>query len=211
VPEKIDGMPAALSHAVMSYAALARRLRELPPSCGPARLVAVDGPAGSGKTTFAVRLARAVRAPVIHSDDFPVPWDGPPDSWFGPLDEQVLTPLRSGAAGGYRRFDWVRGEFGERVEVPPAPLLLIEGVAAARRPSAPLLAFTIWVEAPAPLRLRRGLARDGAAYEHEWRTWLRSEKQWFTRDDTRARADLLVDGAPSTPHNADTEFVTTSP
>lgn len=41
-------------------AALAARLRGLPPSCGPVRLVAVDGHAGSGKSTFAGRLAAAL-------------------------------------------------------------------------------------------------------------------------------------------------------
>ncbi len=49
---------------------LASRLRRLPPSCGPVRLVGVDGHAGSGKTTFAGRLATALgRAPVLHLAD----------------------------------------------------------------------------------------------------------------------------------------------
>ena len=42
----------------------------LPPSCGPVRLIAVDGHAGSGKSTFAGRLAEALGgAPVVHTDD----------------------------------------------------------------------------------------------------------------------------------------------
>jgi uridine kinase len=193
----------------LSYIGLARRLRGLPPSCGPVRLVAVDGPAGSGKTTFAGRLGQAAGAQVIHSDDFPVAWDGPPDSWFPMLDDQVLRPLSGGAAGAYRRFDWVRGTFAERVEVPPAPVLVIEGVGAARRASADLIAFTIWVEAPEPLRLRRGLSRDGAAYERQWRTWMRTEEEWFARDDSRRRADLRVDVAALFPRHDGAEFVVT--
>jgi hypothetical protein len=194
--------------SILSYANLARQLKRLPPSCGPTRLVAVDGPAGSGKTTFAARLASAAEAQVIHSDDFPVPWDGPPDAWFGPMEDAVLTPLAKGVAGRYRRYDWQREEYFGWVEVPPAPLLLLEGVGAGRRASAHLLTYLIWVEAPRPDRLLRGLDRDGVAHREDWDVWMRGEDSWFANDDTPARATLRIDGAPSLPHTPQTEFVT---
>ena len=49
---------------------LSSRIRRLAPSCGPVRLVGVDGHAGSGKSTFAGRLAEALDgAPVLRLDD----------------------------------------------------------------------------------------------------------------------------------------------
>ena len=87
------------------------------------------------------------------------------------------------------------------------PVLLVEGVGAARRATADLLAFTIWVEAPDELRLRRGLARDGAHLREQWEGWMRAEREWFERDGTAARADLRVDGAPSLPHDPAAKFV----
>ncbi|GAA3159667.1 4-amino-4-deoxychorismate synthase [Planomonospora alba] len=179
--------------AVISFPGLAATIRELAPSCGPVRIVAVDGPGGSGKTTFAGRLARALGCQVVHSDDFPVPWDEPPEAWFTHVEDQVLGPLAAGEPGRYRRYDWVRGVFAERVEVPVAPVLLLEGVSTARR-TAPV-SYVVWVEAPRELRLARALARDGAALAPQWRTWMRAEDEWFATDGTRARADLLVDGA----------------
>lgn len=78
----------------MTYAELAERLLALPPSCGPARVVAIDGPSGAGKSTFAGRLAGALGgAPLVRSDDFRVPWDADPLTWWRPLAETVLTPL----------------------------------------------------------------------------------------------------------------------
>jgi hypothetical protein len=59
-----------------------------------------------------------------------------------------------------------------------------------------------WVEAPADLRLRRGLERDGAAMADHWRQWAVDEQALFRREATAERADLLVDGtgvAPPTP------------
>ncbi|MGV9778323.1 uridine kinase family protein [Streptosporangium sp. NPDC003464] len=179
--------------SIVSFEDLAGAVRGLPPSCGPVRVVAVDGPGGSGKTTFAGRLARALGAQVIHSDDFPVPWDEPPVTWFRQVEEQVLGPLAAGRPGGYRRYDWAAGTFTDWVDVPVAPVLLLEGVSTARR-TAPA-AFTVWVEAPAELRLARALARDGASYAPQWREWMRAEEEWFAADGTRSRADLLLDGA----------------
>jgi uridine kinase len=179
--------------ATVSFPELAGKIRELPPSCGPIRVVAVDGPGGSGKTTFAGRLARELDAQVIHSDDFPVPWDEPPAAWFGRVEDQVLGPLATGGPGRYQRYDWVRDTFEDWVDVPVAPVLLLEGVSTARR-TAPV-AFAIWVEAPRDLRLARVLSRDGACLAPQWQDWMRAEDAWFTADGTRAHADLLLDGA----------------
>ncbi|MGW0805517.1 uridine kinase family protein [Nonomuraea sp. NPDC002799] len=170
-------------------------IRRLPPSCGPVRLVAVDGPAGAGKTTYAMGLAAELDCQVIHSDDFPVPWDEGPQGWFHALESQVLQPLRRGLPGGFRRYDWVRGAYKERVEVPVAPVLVIEGVGTARVSIADLLAYTVWVEAPEAVRLARVLERDGAALEPRWREWFAAERAWFAADRTRERACLIVETA----------------
>jgi uridine kinase len=190
----------------MTYPGLAARIRRLPPSCGQARVVAVDGPGGSGKTTFADRLTKVLDAQVIHSDDFPVPWEEGPADWFSLVEKQVLTPLSRGEPGRFQRYDWVAESFAEWVNVPRAPVVILEGVSTARR-SAPL-AFRIWVEAPRLLRLARGIERDGDVYEDQWHTWTRKEDEWFAADGTRAGADLLVDGNPLVPHDPLTEFVT---
>ncbi|MEU1878409.1 AAA family ATPase [Streptosporangium sp. NPDC020072] len=178
---------------IVSFERLADTVLRLPPSCGPVRLVTVDGPAGSGKTTFARRLGAALGAQVVSSDDFPVPWDEVPREWFRLVEEQVLGPLAAGEPGGYRRFDWAGGGYAERVEVPVAPALVLEGVSTARR-TAPA-ALAVWVCASAEVRRARVLARDGAHLAEQWRRWWRAEETWFAADDTRARADLLVDGA----------------
>ncbi len=47
-----------------------------PPTLGAGRLVCVDGPAGSGKTSLADAVARRTAAQVVHMDDLYGGWDG---------------------------------------------------------------------------------------------------------------------------------------
>ena len=50
---------------VVRYLDLAEWIRVRSPRAGPSRIVAIDGPAGSGKSVFAARLAHVLTAPVI--------------------------------------------------------------------------------------------------------------------------------------------------
>jgi uridine kinase len=179
--------------AFADQAALAARLRALAPSCGPVRVVAVDGPSAAGKSTFATELAAALGgAPVVRSDDFPVPWDGDPLAWWPPLTAQVLIPLAAGRTGRFRRYDWRRGAYAEELQVPPAPVVVIEGVGAARG-EAPA-AFRIWVEAPHDVRRRRAAERGDDL--GVWERWATTEAKHFAADRTRDRIDLVRDGNP---------------
>jgi hypothetical protein len=54
--------PAGTGRRVERYADLAAEIWRRPPRLGTVRLVAVDGPTGSGKTSFAARLAQALGA-----------------------------------------------------------------------------------------------------------------------------------------------------
>ncbi|WP_028568914.1 uridine kinase [Salinispora tropica] len=195
--------------AVMeSYALLAERVCAAPARLGKTRLVAVDGPSGAGKSWFTARLADALaagpgcpRPVVIHTDDLLDGWADQLTFWPR-LEEWVLAPVRAGRAGEYRRYSWVRRSFLPRpVPVPVSPVLLLEGVSAARGAAAPELSLAVFVTAPARLRLTRAVARDGPGILPELRRWHAGERAHFATDGTRDRADLVVDGAPVLPHD----------
>jgi uridine kinase len=181
-------------------AALAARLRALPPSCGPVRLVAVDGHAGSGKTTFAAALAHSLGdAPVLHLDDLAT--HDQLFDWTARLDAEVLDPLSRGATARHRVYDWTTRRFAGTREIPPAPVVLIEGVGSGRRALRPRLAQLIWMDLPAAVARARGEARDGPELAAFWRTWAGAEAAHFAADPSRPSADVLVPGARGKIHD----------
>ncbi|MGY1638826.1 uridine kinase [Geodermatophilus sp. SYSU D00742] len=177
----------------MDRAALAALVRTAAPRLGSTRLVCVDGPAGSGKTTLAAGLAAELGATVVHMDDLYAGWTL--TGAFARLAAGVLRPLAAGRAGAYHRFDWTAGRFAaDPTPVPPGGVLVVEGCGSCPRAADPWTALRIWVEAPPEVRLARGLARDGTALEPEWRRWQVTEAAAFAAEGTRDRADVRVDG-----------------
>lgn len=166
--------------------------RSRPATLGSGRLICVDGPAGSGKTTLAAAIGDRAVAPVVHMDSLYDGWEGLPR--VSDQLDALLLPLAVDEAGHYLRYDWDLEQYVETVTVRPGPLLVLEGVGSGSRAHAGLCTLLVWVEAPADLRLARGLERDGVLLEDRWRQWMHDETEHFGREDTRARADLLVDG-----------------
>ncbi|MFB7636120.1 uridine kinase [Streptomyces sp. NPDC056149] len=170
---------------------LAARLHTLPPSCGPVRLIAVDGHAGSGKSTFAARLAEALGgAPVVHTDDLATHEEL--FEWSDRFREQVLDPLSRGETARYGVYDWVRREFAEVRELPPAPVALVEGVGTGRRALRPYAACLLWMELASEHSWERGQLRDGPGQSAFWDGWIPAERAHFAADPSRPHADLLV-------------------
>ncbi|MFI9630144.1 uridine kinase [Streptomyces sp. NPDC052042] len=174
---------------------LAARLRALAPSCGPVRLVAVDGHAGSGKSTFASRLAAALGgAPVLRLDDLATHTSF--FTWTDRLREQVLDPLSHGERARYAPYDWNARTFGPARSLDPAPVVLIEGVGAGRRALRPCLARLLWMDLPADESWARGRHRDGPALSAFWDAWTAAETEHFSADPSRPHADALVRQLP---------------
>ncbi|HEY8532566.1 MAG TPA: hypothetical protein VIL44_01650 [Micromonospora sp.] len=193
---------------IETYRDLAARVRRRPPRLGRTRLVAVDGPSAAGKTFFAARLAAALPGtPVVHSDDL---LDGWADQFtFWPrLEEWVLRPLAAGQPGRYRRYDWRRGTFSpEWIEVPPAPVVILEGSTVAREAARARLSFAVFVDAPRQIREARSLARDGTAMQAQLAHWREREERHFRDEATAAHVDLVVAGAPDVSYDPDVEYV----
>jgi uridine kinase len=160
------------------------------------RIVGVDGRSGAGKSFLASQLSTLLGAPIIEIDDF-VSWDCFA-GWWPRFEEQVLSPLLAGRDATFQARDWTDwygSSLGGWKTQRWSPTVILEGVTCTRRDTIGRIAYAIWVEAPAEMRLARGMARDTtfAGKEDLWKQWMREEDQFFAADETRERADVVVD------------------
>jgi uridine kinase len=181
-----------------SFADLAQRIRRGTALVGMSRLVCIDGPAGSGKTTFARRLATELGASLVHMDDLYDGWAGAFDPALPQqIDAWLLTPWRHGMSGQHPVFDWSAGQYTQWRNVAATPEVIVEGVGAGREGLRVHATETIWIEADSSVRWARLLERDGEHQRAYLEEFVGREQQLFSADDTRANASLIVIGDSS--------------
>jgi len=161
-------------------------------------LIAIDGVAGSGKTTLALKLAHDLPgSSVVHMDDL---YDG----WNNPLSQkltarvisQLLEPLSKKLPVTYQIFDWKLNRFTEFKTIPQSKYLILEGVGAEQREFRPYINKIIWIECDPNLGFNRVIARDGEQVEQEMIKFLIDQNNHFSAELSKNVADYTLNGAP---------------
>jgi len=178
-------------------------------------VLAVDGRSSSGKTTLAARLQDVVEgSAVVHTDD--IAWWHSRFGWADLLVDGILTPAHAGRPVSYRPPRWDERQRPGAIEVPAdCPLLIIEGVGAARRETAHLTDAAIWVQADERETERRNLARvgqpGGSPTVRHLRDWMAEEMPFQASQRPWESADLIVCGTPQIPFAHATQLAVAPP
>ena len=166
------------------------------PRCGDTTVVAIDGRSGAGKTTLALGVAAGLRSygttAIVHMDHLYPGWDGLGES-SEILATRVLEAISRASSAAYAQWDWEAGGWDGTVVLEPTDFLVIDGSGSSVGPARAYAAVGVFVDADPMLRMSRGLARDGDTYRPHWQRWAAQEDAIFAADDTRARADLVID------------------
>ena len=212
---------------VIALEAFVRTAQDMLPKdrSGPG-IVAVDGRSAGGKTTLAERINKVVPgSAIVHTDDIPASaaWPGrdvyspSPNvapsfyDWTERVRENILKPARAGQPVQYRPpswEDWLRDEGAIKVPL-SCPLLIFEGVGAARRELTAMLDVVVWVQSDIARAEIRGIARDGgdANAVTFWKKWMAEEFPFLAEQRPWERADFVVSGTPELEHHPATEVV----
>lgn len=171
------------------------RAFETGPLCGPVILIAIDGRSGSGKTTLAAEVASLVRArglrtTTVHTDELCPGWDGLPE--VPSRLHNVVRQLAGNGSATYPVWDWIANAPGVPATIPLSDVVVIEGTAATDPRWRDQASVFAWIDAPAPLRKRRALARDGKIFEPHWDRWAAAEDAYFATRATNAQADIVI-------------------
>ena len=159
-------------------------------------LYAIDGPAGSGKTTYAAKLAAelSVNATVkiIHMDDLYNGWDNALSNALSEILDRISTAHLAGRECVIKKFNWSTMQFDSEEIITPTDFLIIEGVGAAQQIVRESGAITYWLDIEPEIGLQRVLARDGAHIEVQMRQWQIDQDKHFARDETRENCEFKL-------------------
>jgi uridine kinase len=162
------------------------------------RIIAIDGPAGAGKSTLASRIAMSMRETnieIVHMDDLYSGWeDALTNTLTKTLEFNIAQPASQGKPFEYRKYNWLTKQFGEFLRIIPQDLLILEGVGAGQKSIRKYLDQLIWIDIEPEIGLNRVLQRDGDYLEAEMRVWQMRESEHFERDNTRDCATIRIDG-----------------
>lgn len=154
-------------------------------------VVLIDGRSGSGKTSLARRLVAQWplrgRVQLVALDSLYPGWDGLRDSVELARDA-ILRPHARGLVGVWQRWDWEVGAPAEAHAVDPSLPLIVEGSGLLTAETSALGDVRVWLESPAPSRMRRALARDGDTYRPHWARWAAQEEEHLVTDGPPLRA-----------------------
>jgi len=177
-------------------AALVEQIQQSPSRCGNVKLVTIDGPAGSGKTTLAHELAGLIAgSQVIAMDGLYNGWlDALKPELWQRIDEVILQPLTQGQVAKYDAFNWNKLAFDTPVEVAPSEIIILEGVGSSHPRIAKSSSLNVWISAPEDLLLERVLNRDGAHIRQEMLDWQLAERAYFAEFDIENSADIHLIG-----------------
>ena len=163
-------------------------LQGAPARAGRTRVLAIDGRSGAGKTRLAAELSAELGAAVVSLEDLYGGWDGL-ERGIDLLVSAVLEPFAAGRAARVPRYDWAAGSWAEPLPLEPPDVLIVEGVGAGARRAARFESLLAWLEAPADVRKKRALDRDGKS-SHRTGTVGRAGRR-----DARPRADAGACGS----------------
>ena len=167
------------------------------------KVIAIDGPAGAGKSTLAKRIKEKLSDLVEIEDIALVNMDDLYDGWENALTNQltktlvsqILTPVSMGKKYGYRKYDWLSGRFGDFVEYDVPRFLILEGVGSGQKAARKYIDHLIWIDIDFETGLQRVLQRDGDYLETQMRIWQMRESSHFSVENTRDCATIRINGS----------------
>jgi uridine kinase len=165
-------------------------------------IVAIDGPGGAGKSTFAEAISDGInvlggQAVIVHMDDYYI-GDSPrermiPDGGrydLERLERELLVPYRRGEVAAYRPYLWDEDIIGPAVPIRPRQILILEGCYSLHTRIMDYIDYGIYLDIPPEVCLQR-LRERGQDREEDLHVWQSEELDYRDQSRPYDRAQLI--------------------
>ncbi|MFM9150857.1 MAG: uridine kinase [Candidatus Planktophila sp.] len=159
-------------------------------------IIAIDGPAGAGKTTLAQNISLALSpqlsTTVIHMDELYPGWEQALGTTLTETLHWLVQSHKAMKPLKYSPFNWATNEFSDSRTLDSTELLILEGVGSAQRIIEDSLTTSIWLDLDPLIGFQRVIERDGASITAQMKNWLTMQEQHFLADQTKERCEFLL-------------------
>jgi len=180
--------------------------------CGGTKLITIDGPAGSGKTTLAISLSKLFNdCPIIHMDEIYEGWQSALTTKTSKdLVNWIINPLLEQSVIVFNKYDWALGKRLGQVVINYPKVLIIEGVGSSVIEVSKYACLKLWIEVSPEIGINRVLDRDGQDIQAQMESWQTQEKNYFIENKTKENSDIWIDGDPVVGIDTSSQFVRTN-
>ena len=210
--EKVAEQGSDLMVQVSNLSELVDKVNESSKKCGQTKIIVIDGPAGSGKTTLAKSLSGLLEnCPIIHMDEIYDGWENAlSPKTFKDLVEWIINPLLENNSIEYIKYDWNLEQRIEKVVINNSKVIIIEGVGSSSFEISKYASLKLWIEVNKETGINRVLTRDGLQIQEQMKTWQSQESKFFIENNSKENSDIWIDGDPVVKIDTSSQFVRTN-
>jgi len=210
--EKVAEQGSDLMVQVSNLSELVDKVNESSKKCGQTKIIVIDGPAGSGKTTLAKSLSGLLEyCPIIHMDEIYEGWENAlSPKTFKDLVEWIINPLLENNSIEYIKYDWNLEQRIEKVVINNSKVMIIEGVGSSSFEVSKHASLKLWIEVNKETGINRVLTRDGLRIQEQMKTWQSQESKFFIENNSKENSDIWIDGDPVVKIDTSSQFVRTN-
>jgi len=210
--EKVAEQGSDLMVQVSNLSELVDKVNESSKKCGQTKIIVIDGPAGSGKTTLAKSLSGLLEyCPIIHMDEIYEGWENAlSPKTFKDLVEWIINPLLENNSIEYIKYDWNLEQRIEKVVINNSKVMIIEGVGSSSFEVSKHASLKLWIEVNKETGINRVLTRDGLHIQEQMKTWQSQESKFFIENNSKENSDIWIDGDPVVKIDTSSQFVRTN-
>ena len=210
--EKVAEQGSDLMVQVSNLSELVDKVNESSKKCGQTKIIVIDGPAGSGKTTLAKSLSGLLEyCPIIHMDEIYEGWENAlSPKTFKDLVEWIINPLLENNSIEYIKYDWNLEQRIEKVVINNSKVVTIEGVGSSSFEISKHASLKLWIEVNKETGINRVLTRDGLQIQEQMKTWQSQESKFFIENNSKENSDIWIDGDPVVKIDTSSQFVRTN-